>query len=321
MKRGELKFVLHGKILRGSWVLVRTKREAAKPQWLLIKHHDEFSGKNDADDFVAHDSKKPVTAVVEVTRGKKFDPLKNSAFAPELCRSMTAPPAGDMWLHEAKWDGYRLLTTIVAGEIRLWSRNAIEWTARLPEIVAAIRKLKLDNAQLDGEMVALDENRVDFNTLQARLAEENDATLIYMLFDAPYLDGESLRDVPLIERKQRLSKLLRKSRQQVLRYSEHHVGAGETVMQQAVVAGIEGIVSKRIDSPYRGARNGDWIKIKLRMSDEFAVIGFSQPLRYRRTVVGETRCRWLSLCRSCRYRILRGKFAKISQDARQEYCQ
>ncbi|QBB70616.1 DNA ligase D [Pseudolysobacter antarcticus] len=277
LKRGELKFVLHGKILRGSWVLVRTKREAAKPQWLLIKHHDEFSSKSEADDFVADEPKKPVAEIGKTSRRKKSASLKNGAFAPELCRTTTAPPAGDAWLHEAKWDGYRLLTTVVAGVVRLWSRNAIEWTVRLPEIVAAIRKLKLDNAKLDGELVVLDGNRADFNKLQARLAGENDATLIYMLFDAPYLDGESLRDVPLIERKQRLSKLLRKSKQQVLRFSEHHVGAGETVMQQAVAAGIEGIVSKRLDSPYRGGRNGDWIKIKARMSDEFAVIGFSQP--------------------------------------------
>jgi len=277
LKRGELKFVLHGKILRGSWVLVRTKREAAKPQWLLIKHHDEFSGRNEADDFVADDSKKSVAAPVKTSRGKKSDALKNSAFAPELCRSMTTPPVGDTWLHEAKWDGYRLLTTVVEDQVRVWSRNAIEWTERLPEIVVAIRKLKLNNAHLDGELVVLDHDRADFNSLQARLAGENDAKLIYMLFDAPFLDGESLRDIPLLERKKRLSKLLGKSRHQALRFSEHHVGAGATMMQQAVAAGIEGIVSKRIDSPYCAGRNGDWIKIKSRMSDEFAVIGFSRP--------------------------------------------
>lgn len=300
LRKGELKFILHGDVLRGSWVLVRTPRDG-RPQWLLIKHHDEYAGPKEADDFVDPETDRPIRPAArrrvwkrapaakagkkkgarkkpgDVAEGAKRETLRAEPFAPELCRSLAAPPRGEDWLHEVKWDGYRLVATVVRGKVRLWSRNAIEWTARVPDIARAIRALELRSAQLDGELIVLGNGRADFNTLQARLSGANAKPLIYMLFDLPHQDGWSLREVPLIERKARLAALLDAKPHAQLRYSEHQVGGGAAVFAQALKAGLEGVVSKRIDSPYRGLRNGDWIKAKGRPSDEFVVIGFTEP--------------------------------------------
>lgn len=200
------------------------------------------------------------------------------AFAPELAKLVKAPPAGDAWLHEIKWDGYRIVATVVDGRVRLWSRNGIEWTEKVPELARAVAALKLTRAELDGEMIVPTENGSDFNALQGRLGAENKAPLRYMLFDAPRLEKDDLSERPLVERKARLEALIRKSRSKLLAYSAHQVGHGADLFRQAMQAGWEGIVSKRVDSPYRyGARNGDWVKVKARLSDEFAVVGYTDP--------------------------------------------
>jgi bifunctional non-homologous end joining protein LigD len=308
--KGDLKFILHGNILRGSWVLVRTRKQGSKQQWLLIKHRDAFAAALEADNFVDPKTDRPAaktaarkktatkkTAVSRAAavaptatqtpaeRGKssrkplraKSETIKNEAFAPELTRLRDAPPAGDDWLHEVKWDGYRLLATVVKGKPRLWSRNAIEWTDKVPEIAQAIAALKLDSAQLDGELIVLNDRDSDFNRLQARLSGESRDALLYMLFDLPHLNGEALRELPLLERKTRLAALLKKRGGKSLRYSEHTIGNGKTVFAQATAAGLEGVVSKKIDSAYRSGRSDDWIKSKARPSDEFAVIGYTLP--------------------------------------------
>jgi bifunctional non-homologous end joining protein LigD len=209
--------------------------------------------------------------------GAVAEPLADAAFKPELCKPVATPPAGDAWLHETKWDGYRLLATVIRGKARLWSRNAIEWSDRVPELVAAIEALELDSAQLDGEMIVLRNGRSDFNALQGRLSAENKAPPTYMLFDLPYLDGRSLRHVPLIERKAALAEILREHPNPRLRYSAHGIGGADKAFAEAIAEGREGIVCKRVDSRYVGARNGDWVKVKGRPSDEFAVVGFTEP--------------------------------------------
>jgi bifunctional non-homologous end joining protein LigD len=307
LSKGDLKFVLHGDVLRGSWVLVRTHRQqGTKNQWLLIKHQDDFAGEREANDFIDPKTdrpialakrrkiwpKQPIVRASTVRRSSKRiapmpegsipEALKSAAFAPELCKAQEVPPAGDDWLHEVKWDGYRIVTTVVDGKVRMWSRNAIEWTAKVPELVKAVAALRLKNAQLDGEMIVLRDGRDDFNALQAHLSTAAvDAPLAYMLFDMPHLNGQSLRDVPLIERKGLLGELIRAKPHALLRYSEHQIGDGKTAFAQALAAGLEGVVSKRVDSGYRGTRNGDWIKAKGRPSDEFIVIGFTEPKKSR----------------------------------------
>jgi bifunctional non-homologous end joining protein LigD len=293
LAKGDLKFTMHGDILRGSWVLVRTRRQGTKNQWLLIKHADGYSGPREADDFLDKKKDRPLpsakrakvwpkekkkTADVEIdeTAGVR-ETITGEAFAPELCRTQTRAPAGDDWLHEVKWDGYRMLATVAKGKTRLWSRNGIEWTHKLPELAKAISSLKLKSAQLDGEMIVLRDGRDDFNALQGRLSQENKDPALLILFDMPHLNGYSLRNLPLIERKRLLESLLDEHDHALLRYSAHQVGNGDAVFNESVAARREGIVSKRVNSTYAGTRNGDWVKVKGRPSDEFVVIGFTEP--------------------------------------------
>lgn len=295
LAKGDLKFTLHGDILRGSWVLVRTRKQGTKNQWLLIKHNDGYANPREADDFLDTKKDRPVAprerkkvwpsgSSPKKSAGRtdaktvgKRETITGEAFAPELCRTSSTPPTGDDWLHEVKWDGYRMLATVARGKVRLWSRNAIEWTHKLPELVKAIASLKLKSAQLDGEMIVLRDGRDDFNALQGRLSAENQDPAMLILFDMPHLNGYSLREVPLIERKARLESLLEEHDHPLLRFSAHRVGNGEAVFKESVTAKREGIVSKRVNSDYVGTRNGDWVKVKGRPSDEFVVIGFTEP--------------------------------------------
>jgi bifunctional non-homologous end joining protein LigD len=292
LAKGDLKFTLHGDVLRGSWVLVRTRRQGSKNQWLLIKHADGYSGPREADDFLDKKKDRPLPPAkrakvwpkeknkikvdVRETAGEK-ETITGEAFAPELCRTQTTAPAGDDWLHEVKWDGYRMLATFAKGKARLWSRNAIEWTHKLPELAKAIASLKLKSVQLDGEMIVLRDGRDDFNALQGRLSSENSDPAMLILFDMPHLNGYSLRNLPLIERKKLLETLLEEHDHPLLRFSAHQIGNGDRVFKEAVDAQREGIVSKRVNSAYVGTRNGDWVKVKGRPSDEFVVIGFTEP--------------------------------------------
>lgn len=312
LARGELKFSLSGRILRGSWVLVRTRLQAGKQQWLLIKHRDAHAGAGEADDFVDSMTGRPLaprdaapqtghpaagshlsdsspvadqkpSASGSALPGSVTERLGAGPFSPELCRSVEHPPVGERWLHEAKWDGYRMLASVVRGKARLWSRNGIEWTRRLPELAAAITALSLRSARLDGELIALKDGRDDFNALQRALADGGPVdTLTYMLFDILHADGRSLVDVPLEKRKAYLADLLERQSSPLLRYSPHQIGHGAAVFSQATAGGMEGIISKRRDSAYSGGRSGAWTKCKARASDEFIVVGFTEPQGSRR---------------------------------------
>ncbi|MGB0134530.1 DNA ligase D [Dokdonella sp.] len=299
LENGDLKFTLHGEILKGSWVLVRTRMQGSKQQWLLIKHDDEYAGASEADDFVSsatrvkkvvakRDTKmerdSPVSGRKPAAKsrspslpGARRETLEEGFFSPELCRAADAPPSGNRWLHEVKWDGYRILASVVDGRIQLWSRNGNEWTEKLPELVEALEALKLKNARLDGEIIMLTGGAVDFNGLQARFSDEEMAPVLYMLFDVVHAEGQSFCDVPLQERKAWLANRVGRYPHPLLRYSDHQVGSGAAVFSQAVDAGIEGIVSKRVDSIYSGTRSAAWVKSKGRLSDEFIVVGFTEP--------------------------------------------
>ena len=292
---GELKFILHGAILRGSWVLVRTRMQGSKQQWLLIKHADEFASKSEADDFVDSGNgraqrERAAPAVgsgartnpgtrrkMTALRGATQERLDHGFFEPELCEAADKPPSGESWLHEVKWDGYRILASILRGRIQLWSRNGIEWTGKLPELVEALANLELDDARLDGEIIVVNDGRDDFNALQARFSDASAAPVHYMLFDVVHAEGQSFASVPLIERKAWLADRLERHAHALLRYSDHQLGHGAAAFKQAIVGGLEGVVSKRIDSIYSGTRSGAWVKSKGRLSDEFIVAGFTEP--------------------------------------------
>lgn len=208
--------------------------------------------------------------------GARKQTIDTGYFAPQLTRLVEHPPQDDGWLHEVKWDGYRLLACIAKGKVQLWSRNEIDWNERVPEIVTALAALGLHSARFDGELIALDDQgRSDFGLLQKTLSGEAQADLRYVVFDMVHLEGYNLTQTPLIERKALLESLLKRAHNETLLYSAHVVGGGEAFFDLAVQRGLEGIVSKRVDAGYRAGRGDDWKKIKRLTSDEFAVVGYT----------------------------------------------
>lgn len=190
---------------------------------------------------------------------------------------MSTPPEGDDWLHEIKFDGYRLICFIKNKEVRLMTRRGQNWTTKFPSIVKAIKALSLTNAILDGEIVALDKtHRTDFQLLQNSIHNQDTSSLVYYLFDLLYLDKHDLTSAPLLERKQILNNFVA-SDDKILRYSDHVIGHGEAVFKKATKLSLEGIVSKNIDSPYIQKRTRNWLKIKCIKRQEFVIAGFTQP--------------------------------------------
>jgi bifunctional non-homologous end joining protein LigD len=200
-----------------------------------------------------------------------------AGFHAQLAMQKPTPPTGDAWLHETKWDGYRMLADLDHGKVKLRSRNDLDWTARLPHVVEAIEALPVRQARLDGELVALDaRGDSDFAGLQQALKEGHGQRLRYVLFDLPGVAGVDLTRTPLIERKQLLEELLHDA-DDTLAFSTHVQGHGDEVFAAAGHRGLEGIVSKRVDSGYDSRRTPDWIKVKHANSDEFVIVGYTPP--------------------------------------------
>lgn len=282
---GKLDFELFGDKLHGRWTLVRTRAQARQPQWLLIKRSDAEDASSPTPTSTA--PRPPASnwrdAALALPRARSGAlPID---FAAQQAALHAEPPAGPDWLHELKWDGYRLLASIDAGQVLLRTRNGLDWTARLPAIAQALHALPVQDARLDGELVVLNEAGLsDFSALQARLATDDGAALRYVLFDLLQLDGVVLVDSPLWARKQLLQALL-DGANAGLHYSSHIDGQGAEVYQASIARGAEGIVSKRREAPYRPGRNADWRKIKHAQSDDFLVVGFTRP-RGRREGLG-----------------------------------
>lgn len=197
--------------------------------------------------------------------------------APQLATLVEEPPTGDQWLHELKFDGYRLLCHLNRRQVRLWTRNQKDWTAKFPGVAKALKALKVQSAILDGEVVALDASgRASFQKLQQSLNKGLGAGLIFHAFDLIYFDGFSLTKVPLVERKRVLAELIPPLGEGgVLRYSDHVEGNGAQFFKQACEYGIEGIVSKLADSTYDSWRTRSWQKIKCLQRQEFVIAGYT----------------------------------------------
>ena len=196
---------------------------------------------------------------------------------------MDQAPDGDDWLHELKYDGYRILARLDAGKASLASRRANDWTAKFPTVQAAVQALPVRNAVLDGEVaVPGADGRTSFQALQNALGKGASGAL-YFVFDLLWLDGEDLTGLPLEQRKQRLAKLLAGKTGKVpgkggpLRYSDHVVGQGRAFFLQAQARGLEGIISKRLGEPYRRGRSAGWLKTKAITRQEFVIGGFTAP--------------------------------------------
>lgn len=197
---------------------------------------------------------------------------------PCLATLQEKPPAGERWLHEVKFDGYRLQARIEKGAVRLLTRSGLDWTERfgttLPKALAA---LPCDSALIDGEVVALGDSGVSsFGALQEALSEGRPGALVFFAFDCLHLDGQDLRADPLLARKERLEHLLDGTDEAgPLRYSEHFIEPGQTMLRHACRMGLEGVISKRADAPYRSGRGRDWVKSKCTLRQEFVIAGYA----------------------------------------------
>ncbi|HKA21384.1 MAG TPA: non-homologous end-joining DNA ligase [Blastocatellia bacterium] len=196
--------------------------------------------------------------------------------APQLATLVDDPPLGDDWIHEIKFDGYRMLCHLDHGKVSFFSRNQKDWTSKFPGIAKAINSLEATTAIIDGEVVIMDKGgRTSFQRLQQAMGRGGPGGFIYQAFDLIYLDGFDLSRSPLIERKEQLKKLIATGpKSSVLHYSDHHGGSGELFFKRACEYDLEGIVSKRADSQYVSARNRNWLKVKCGKRQEFVIAGY-----------------------------------------------
>jgi bifunctional non-homologous end joining protein LigD len=195
--------------------------------------------------------------------------------AVQLATLVDQPPEGAGWLHETKFDGYRLLGFLSQGIAVLRTRNGKDWTGSFSPLAAAMQKLDAKDAVVDMEAVVLDESgKSSFQALQASFGDGRaSAKIVAYAFDLLYLNGRDLTPLPLVERKEKLRKLL--SRRGSLHYSEHVEGRGSEILGKACKAGLEGIISKRAEAPYRAGRQNGWLKSKCLQRQEFIILGYS----------------------------------------------
>ena len=299
-RKGRMKFELQGEKLSGIWNLVRTHIPGKQEQWFLIKHQDssaipegEYSIVDDKPNSVLSDrtliprkrgkaaSRQPSPPAPEKKHaqqslGRKADLPKK--LAPELATLVDSTPRGDDWRYEIKFDGYRMLGRIEDGNVKLFTRNGHDWTAKLPQLEKALAGLSLEKAWLDGEIVIPDERGVpSFQLLQNAFDSGKSAAIVYYLFDLPYLNGFDLRDVPVEERRGALKSLLRDNEDTILRYSDDFEESPDALLNSACSMQMEGLIGKRLGSAYVSRRSDDWIKLKCSHRHEFVVIGFSEP--------------------------------------------
>jgi bifunctional non-homologous end joining protein LigD len=311
LEKGMLKFALHGDKLHGHWMLVRLKRRPRdrSDNWLLVKERDEAAipGSGSAvvdeltesveshrtiDDIAAdrdrvwHSKSSEIpgeeTAPAKLRLPSRVKGAKKAAMPaglkPQLATAAAAAPAGDEWLHEIKYDGYRLVAFIAGGKARLVTRGGLDWTEKFPALAERLAKLPVKSAILDGELVALRPDGItNFADLQDAISAKRTDRLSYFAFDLLYRDGWDLTGAALEDRKAALAELVPPQSQGTLRYSDHHAGQGRDFLKQAAAYGVEGIVAKRRDKPYEPGRGRNWLKIKARNRDEFIVVGFTDP--------------------------------------------
>ncbi|MGJ7549884.1 DNA ligase D [Pseudomonas alloputida] len=292
--KGKLRFRLQGEKLNGVWNLFRTHLAGKKEQWMLVKSRDEQARSEDEYSIVEAQPDSVLsdrTLLLRRTAKAKPSPTRTDRkrtgsaakaalpehLQPQLATLVDSPPDGD-WRYEVKFDGYRMLARIDGDDIRLFTRNGHDWSARMPGQVAALRALGIDSAWLDGEMVVNDDHgKADFQALQNAFDTDHDEQISYYLFDLPYLGGRDLRQLPLQERREALRQLLEHSQSDRLRYSEDFDQPVDSLLDSACRLELEGLIGKRADSPYVGRRSADWVKLKCKQRQEFVIVGFTDP--------------------------------------------
>lgn len=290
LSEGSLKFILHGKRLKGKWALVRmaVRPTETKKNWLLIKEKDEYASDNDCISGFAT-SVRTGRTMEEILHGKEV--VRNEVRNPfshadvQLAKLADQPPEGDDWLYEIKYDGYRIVAYIEGNMATLKTRNGLDYTEKLKDIAQALTEWADGRAMvLDGEAVMLDERgKSDFQALQNRLKNPRGFNLVYMVFDLLALEGADLRRSRLVDRKNKLEALLKDAPPNI-RYSSHIAGKGRKFLLAACRAGLEGIIGKKADSMYTGRRNGEWIKVKCGNEQEFVIGGYTLSAKKKRGV-------------------------------------
>jgi bifunctional non-homologous end joining protein LigD len=302
LARGDLKFILHGKKVRGSFVLVELKNAKDKNEWLLIKHKDEFvdplwnaeehaqsvvSGRTLEDVKLGLPGREAVEAgTIAALPGARKAAMPRAI--PLTLASLRQEPFSDPdWLFEVKWDGVRGIAYVSNGEVSVRSRAGREIAPEYPEVRDLANQLYANEAIADGEIVALDESgRSVFQKLQNRSGVRNPSRSLldsipatYYAFDLLYCDGFDLRKTPLERRKELLKSILRPNAH--IRYSEHEVENGKELYEAARQQGLEGIIGKRRNSAYVGQRTELWLKLKIVNELDAVVCGWTAPRRSR----------------------------------------
>ena len=302
LKKGRLEFDLDGVKLRGRFILVRTRAGEDKPTWLLIKRHDEHAKRVSAADIVNALPRSVLTGrtIEEVRAGVPALPRSSevgmkatnelppfASIAPELATLVKSVPTAGPWIYEIKYDGYRTMTWLEDKSVRMASRSGLDWTNYYAEIADALSHVRARSAIFDGEVAyVLEDGRTDFQKLQntrSSASPEDRARLVYFIFDLLYYDGVDLRPMPLSFRKDKLRTILA-GEGLPLKMSDD-VADGRAFFREACKLGLEGIIGKRSDRPYRSGRSTDWLKIKCQKRQELFIVGFL-PLKGTRTGVG-----------------------------------
>lgn len=313
LKDGHLHFTLDGERMKGEWLLVRMKRRPGEKRdnWLLRKVGDDEAGEDDVlveralTSVLTGRSMAEIAADKEAAqslkgaKGKAFGDKMQAArdhnaqvakkprraaarlpsfAAPQLATLVDAVPAGNEWMHEIKFDGYRALIAVAGAKVRVSTRNGLDWTDKFGPLVRAIAALDLPPALVDGEIVAFGpDGNPSFSALQEVLkrghgSQREDTPFHFFAFDLLSLEGKDLKSLPQIERKERLEALLRDASPPI-HVADHVIGAGEQLFHSLCGAGQEGIIAKRIDAPYRSGRTKNWVKVKCTRRQEFVIIG------------------------------------------------
>lgn len=251
--KGKFKFILHGERLDGPYLLARMKEE---PNWLLRKL-----------DPATH----PTGTIPE--------PEKEAVgfIAPQLARPVPTVPQGKEWLHELKYDGYRLIAVRHKGKVQLFTRKQLDWTDKFAALAKHLEKLKGGDFVLDGEAVVYDsKGRTSFGGLQEALKGKGEK-IVFVAFDILNLEGKNLRDLPLRQRLEHLAKVVPESKGPVRRSETWAADEGEDLFLQACKLGLEGIISKHADARYFPESRRDWVKSKCRPRQEFVICGYTPP--------------------------------------------
>ncbi|MDP9056324.1 MAG: DNA ligase D [Pseudomonadota bacterium] len=315
---GHLHFTLQGTRMQGEWILIRLKPRGneKRENWLLRKVADDHVGGPDdltercltsvltgrtmaeiaADPGASHAlaGKKGEAFQREMSEAAQHNlkaarrsagPKVKAALPifhePQLATLVDAVPAGNGWMHEIKFDGYRALVAASGDDVRVFTRHGLDWTDKFAPLVDALAALDLPPCLIDAEITAPGaDGNPSFSALQAVLKRGHGAQAIGQpldlhAFDLLTVDGEDLRELPNIERKERLEALL-KSASSPIHVADHVIGAGEKLFEAMCSAGQEGIIAKRIDAPYRSARTRNWLKVKCTRRQEFIIVGWTR---------------------------------------------